>query len=125
MRKVDFEWYVMNDDFNKKEIAPYNIFNNRYIFEETNKLCVKYKRNKMNFEDFTEELRRIIMYELWSRCQYEIIVSSLFDKNEETFKKIDCYEQVLPNIKILAKYVLEEYYPQLKINLEKPLVEGE
>ena len=40
------------------------------------------------------------------------------DKIEEKdLKKIDCYQQALPNIKIIAKYVLEEYYPKLKITL--------
>lgn len=70
----------------------------------------------MTFEDFTEELRRIIQWQEWSRCEYEIAVNSLF-ADGDNWQKIDCYQQVLPNIKIIAKYVLEEYYPRLKISL--------
>lgn len=71
----------------------------------------------MSFEDFTEALRRIIMCEEWSRCEYEILVNSLFGDADKA-QKIDCYAQALPNIKIIAKYVLESYYPQLKIELD-------
>lgn len=117
MKKLKFEWYVMNENHNTKEIKPYNIFNNYIVNDRANELCREYKSKKLTFEEFTEQLRRTIMYQEWSRCEYEIVVSSLFDEEHKTDTKIDCYEQVLPNIKILAKYVLEEYYPTLKINL--------
>lgn len=118
MKKLQFEWYVLNENFNRNHtIEPYNIFNNIRVNEQTNELCVKYKRDKMTFEDFTEELRRIIQWQEWSRCEYEIVVGSLFAYEEKDLKKIDCYQQALPNIKIIAKYVLEEYFPKLKINL--------
>lgn len=117
MKQLNFEWYVLNENFNRnREIVPYNIFNNIRVNERTNELCVKYKRDKMTFEEFTEELRRIIQWQEWSRCEYEIAVNSLFG-DDDNWQKIDCYSQALPNMKIIAKYVLEEYYPRLKINL--------
>ena len=118
MKKLQFEWYVLNEYFNRNHsIEPYNIFNNIRVNEETNNLCVKYKRDKMSFENFTEELRKVIMWQEWSRCEYEIMVGGLFsDMND--YQKIDCYQQALPNMKIIAKYVLEEYYPNLKIRLK-------
>lgn len=119
MKKLKFEWYVLNESFNhNRSIEPYNIFNNIRVNDETNALCIKYKRDKMTFEDFTEELRKIIMWQEWGRCEYEIVVGSLFAYEEKDLKKIDCYQQALPNIKIIAKYVLEEYYPRLKISLD-------
>lgn len=118
MKKLQFEWYVLNENFNHNHsIEPFNIFNNIRVNEETNKLCVKYKKDKMSFEEFTGKLDNIIKWEEWSRCEYEIVVGSLFAHEEKDLKKIDCYEQALSNIKIIAKYVLEEYYPKLKINL--------
>lgn len=117
MKNLQFEWYVLNENLNRnREIVPYNIFNNIRVNERTNELCVKYKRDKMTFEDFTEELRKIIMWQEWSRCEYEIAVRSMFC-DDDNWEKIDCYTQALPNMKIIAKYVLEEYYPRLKINL--------
>ena len=118
MKKLQFEWYVLNENFNRgHSIEPFNIFNNILVNEETNKLCVKYKKDKMSFEEFTEKLNNIIKWQEWSRCEYEIVVGSLFAHEEKDLKKIDCYQQAFPNMKIIAKYVLEEYYPKLKINL--------
>ena len=117
MKNLQFEWYVLNENFNRnREIVPFNIFNNIRVNERTNELCVKYKRDKMTFEDFTEELRRIIQWQEWSRCEYEIAVRSMFE-DDDNWEKIDCYAQALPNIRVIAKYVLEEYYPRLKISL--------
>lgn len=118
MKQLKFKWYVLNENFNRNHsIEPYNIFNNIRVNEETNKLCVQYKRDKMTFDDFTEELRKIIAWQEWGRCEYEILVKSMFTDKESDWKKIDCYEQALPNIRLIAKYVLEEYYPRLKISL--------
>lgn len=111
---INFEWYVLNGDFNSDEIKPFNIFNNWVLCDAVNKLCKDYKRKKMTFEEFTEELRSLIMWQEWSRCEYEILVCNLIGE-KKNYQKIDCYAQALPNIKIIAKYVLEEYYPRLKI----------
>lgn len=118
-KEIRFEWYVLNEDINRKDIKPFNIFNNISVNEETNKLCKEYKEKDMTFEDFTERLRRIIQWQEWARCEYEIMVAPLFYKDEKEWKKIDCYAQAVPNIKLIAKYVLEEYYPKLKIILPK------
>ena len=115
MKQVDFEWYVLNENRNTHKIVPYNIFNNIRVNERTNELCARYKK-ELTFEMFVEELRKIIQYQEWSRCEYEIMVNGLFN-DDDKWQKIDCYSQTLPNIKIIAKYVLEEYYPKLKINL--------
>jgi len=142
MKKLKFEWYVLNEDHHgtskaSTNIKPWNIFNNIRVLEETNKLCVEYKKKKMTFEEFTEELRKIIMWQECGRCEYEICVSNWPPtwRNKEgkviavyagkehepiddvDMDKVDCYSQALPNIKIIAKYLLEEYYPRLKINL--------
>lgn len=121
-KEVKFEWYVLNENFNRnQEIAPFNIFNNTHVHEATNKLCRDYKTHNMTFEDFTEQLRKILQWQEWARCEYEIVVAPLIvkDESDRNWKKIDCYQQALPNIKLIAKYVLEEYYPKLKINLPK------
>lgn len=149
MKKLKFEWYVLNGtgvfnrDDNSSRIKPYNIFSNIYVNNETNKLCTKYKKKKsdgtiMTFDEFVDELMYIIMYEEWARTEYEICVADwppvyrgkegkripvYYNQEHEPIDsvdmwKIDCYSQALPNIRIIAKYVLEEYYPKLKINLD-------
>ena len=74
---------------------------------------------------------------MWGRCEYEIcvadwppvyrgkdnkVISVYYGQEHEPIEdvdmwKIDCYEQAHMNIELIAKYVLETYYPRLKINL--------
>ena len=117
MKQLKFEWNVLNYNFNAQKIEFYNIFNNIYVNEHTNKLCADYKVKKMTFDDFVTELDHIIKWQEWSRCEYEISVGSILEDNCTKFQKIDCYDQAHANIRIIAKYVLEEYYPQMKIRL--------
>lgn len=112
---INFEWYVLNDNFNAKCIEPYNIFNNIHVLENTNALCETYYTTNMTIEEFTEKLKRIIQWQEWCRCEYEIRVGSLFRDNDE---KWDCYQQVLPNIDILAHYVIYKYGAELKLFTE-------
>lgn len=127
-KQVKFEWYVLNGDFGditeekfssfpysrSHAVKPWNIFNNCVVYADTVKLCKDFKKKSMSLEEFTDELRKIIMHEEWSRVEYEIMVGAILGSNEK-MQKIDCYYQVLPNIEILAKYVLNTYYPRLKI----------
>jgi hypothetical protein len=109
-REPNLEFYVMNETPNRNgEIAPYNIFNNIQVYNATIDLCDKFYRDDddMMLDEFTEQLRRIIQWQEWSRCEYEIMVSPLF--RDKPAKKIDCYQQALPNIKLIARYVLDSY----------------
>lgn len=128
MKEPKFEWYVMNtylgcprdkrfNDFPYPggNVGPYNIFNNIRVHEETIRLCKKFKTERMTFKDFTEKLRSIIQWQEWSRCEYEILVAGMFEP-VENFKKTDCYTQALPNMPIIARYVLQTYYPRIRFS---------
>lgn len=127
-----FEYYVMNEDRygNHKEIKPFNIFQNWILDEAVQKEVKKYLRAPKKykhikqyanpylnreevviygFEGFCEELRRLIMWQEWSRCEYEILVASLFDNNNESVKKIDCYDQCEKNIPMIAREVIYQW----------------
>ena len=90
---MQFEYYVLNYDFNKKKVVNYNIFNNIIVQERTEKAVKKYLRcpKKFKYEPFSKyaeilygfealckEIESIIRCEEWSRCEYEIAVGSLF-----------------------------------------------
>lgn len=90
---MQFEYYVLNLDFNRNKIVNYNIFNNIIVQERTEKIVKKYLRNpkKFKYEPFSrnvepiygfealcKEIESIIRYEEWSRCEYEIVVGSPF-----------------------------------------------
>lgn len=120
--KVQFEYYVLNDDFNKRKVEPFNIFRNIYVNSETAKAVRKYLRAPSKFkferwghdevyygfEAFVKELDRIIMCEEWSRCEYEIVVNGLFS-DEDRAQKIDCYAQCKPNMEMIAREVIWQY----------------
>jgi len=118
---IKFEYYVLNEDFNKHKIEPFNIFRNQWVNEMTAKAVKKYLRNpskfcrhcfgsgepKYGFDGFVEELNAIIMCEEWGRCEYEIVVGGLF--NDDKLEKWDCYEQCKPNMEMIAREVIHQY----------------
>lgn len=89
---MQFEFYVLNYDSNKKKIINFNIFNNIHVQEWTEKAIRKYLRapKKFKYESFftkevtygfdglCKEVESILRHELWSRCEYEIAAGSLF-----------------------------------------------
>lgn len=101
----DLKWYVLNYDFNGKRVENFNIFRNWRFVEDVQELLENY----ITFEDFVEKLDRKLMYSFWSRREYEIFVGDAFETNIENFEKIDIYSQVKPNVKILAKYIIDNY----------------
>lgn len=160
---MKFEYYVLNESWNRQEIKPFNIFENYYVQERTEKAIRKYLRSPKKFkyikqhknefldreeiaiygfEALCEEIRSAIMCEEWCRCEYEICVGSLFttelhdilwdidkgdiaiedlyetikkrDERNHRLKKIDCYQQALPNIPMIVRECIYQYKEQLK-----------
>ena len=153
---MQFEFYVLNHNFNRNKIEMFNIFRNIYVQERTEKAIKKYLRSqkKFKYESFfnkevvygfdglCREIESILRHELWSRCEYEIAVGSLFttelkdvvrevDRGEIATKilydelkkkserngnleKIDCFYQAKPNIPMIVREVIYQYKEQLK-----------
>lgn len=124
-----FEYYVLNESWKRNgKIEPFNIFSNWVLDEDVQKEVKKYLRSPKNykyhdsakektiygFDAFCEELKHLIMWQEWSRCEYEIIVSSLCDKDGKTERKIDCYYQCEKNIPMIAREVIWQYKQNLK-----------
>ena len=102
---MELEWFVLNYDFNRKKIENYNIFRNFYFIENIKKLLEEH----LTFEDFIIQLDKKLRYSFWSKREYEISVGDAFEENLNKDEKIDVYSQVKPNIKILAKYIIDNY----------------
>lgn len=117
-------------DFNEKKIKEFNIFNH-YRFCEDVKKALKKIEDKT---EFAKVIKRDLMYYFWSKCEYEIVLTSWvphIDKeeldrlNEEfkedtkkyghepqslmvepnVFKKVDIYEQIALNFDVFVDYV--------------------
>ena len=124
---MQFEYYVLNCNPNTKNIEPFNIFRNCYVQEYTEKAIKKYLRSPKNykyerygedtlygFEGLCKEIERIIQWQEWSRCEYEISVGDASEKDCNKLEKWDCYAQAKPNIPMITREVIWQYKQQLK-----------
>lgn len=126
---MQFEFYVLNYDFNRNKVINYNIFNNICVQERTEKVVKKYLRSpkKFKYESFypkdeilygfdalIRELDNIIRWQEWGRRQYEISVGDAFETDYNKLEKWDCYSQAKPNMEIIAHTAIRQYKEQMK-----------
>lgn len=125
---MQFEFYVLNHDFDRKKIINYNIFNNIRVQEEAEKAVKKYLRSPKKFkyesffdvevlygfDAFVKELDRTIAWQEHGRVEYEISVGDAFESDINKLEKMDCYMQAKPNMTIIAHEVIRQYKQQLK-----------
>ena len=132
---MQFEFYVLNYDFNKKKVINYNIFNNINVQEHTEKAVKKYLRapkkykHIVQYEDkflgreeialygfdaLVEEIDRTIAWQERGRCEYECSVGDAFETDINNYEKWDTYSQAKPNMAIITHEVIRQYKEQLK-----------
>lgn len=114
----NLKWYVLRKDFNTDKIEQFNIFDHWKFTEAIEEALKKYE----NFDTFKENVKKELMYYFWCKSEYEILITDLFvdiEKLEwDDFEKIDIYSQVLPNLDILCRYIIEEYNKKKRNKLE-------
>lgn len=66
-------WNVFFEEFNKREIVVFNIFDHG-SFKNAVKLAAK--KFKDDFDGFSTEIEHNLMYYFWSKSEYEVIVTS-------------------------------------------------
>ena len=96
------EWYVLNYDFNKKQIIKFNIFNNIKFYSGVKELLEDYT----DIDDFVSGLTSLLRYCFWCKREYEISVGDAFENDLDKYVKLDIFEQVIPNVKVLAYYII-------------------
>ena len=96
------EWYVLNYDFNKKQIVKFNIFNNIKFYSGVKELLENYT----DIDDFVSGLTSLLRYCFWCKREYEISVGDAFENDLDKYVKLDIFEQVIPNVKVLAYYII-------------------
>lgn len=132
---MQFEYYVLNYDCNKKKVENFNIFRNCLVQEHTEKAVRKYLRNPKNykyvvqykndflgkeeiavygFDALVKEIDSIIKWREWSKREYEISVGDAFETDINKLEKWDTYSQAHPNAEIIAYTVIRQYKEQLK-----------
>ena len=125
MEYPDYEFYVLNGTWNKGNTGPYdkeckierfNIFRNWVMAEAVFKACKKHLRNKKKFtyDELKEEIRKVIMWQEWSRTEYECVVGPWPTHDDDELIKVDCYWQAEPNIEIITDMCLKRTKEYLK-----------
>ena len=95
-------WNVYYEDFNKKNIKTFNIFEHYRFWED----CIKNKKkNKKDKDNFVKQLRQDLMYYFWSKTEWEIILTSWPERKDFEEKKIDVCDQIELNWNRFVDYV--------------------
>ena len=104
---------VIRYDFNSKKFIPYDVipyFVNSYKeLVENHKKYPKSKYYKVpkGFKQFKEFVRKEALYQFWSRCEYEIILSDWPPSNPPIEEKWDVYDQIMMNLDVITKLVIK------------------
>ena len=69
---MKLEWNVYVEDFNSREIKVFNIFNHAKFNEDVKKALKKFD----NKEEFSEEVRESLAWCYWSKCEWEVVITS-------------------------------------------------
>ena len=85
------EWYVYRYDFNKREIVPFNVFRRADFKEDVEEIDIK----NISYKDFKNRLDRLTLYYFWSKCEYEVVITSWppFITKEEAYKMMNQFEK--------------------------------
>ena len=119
-------WNVYRNNFNTKKIEVFNIFDHISFLESIKKI-LKQTQNK---KEFSENIRKELLYYFWSKYEYEIIITSFpvyinqkelnkinSDNNSNSNNKtkvniepdvgikVDIYSQVMNNFDIFVDYI--------------------
>lgn len=101
--KTKLEWNVFYGNFNTKRIEDYNIFEHGGFRDDVIKAFNQHKNEPP--EVFWKELRSILQYYFWAKCEWEIVLSDFPPSTSFKSSKVDVFEQVSLNIGKFEAYV--------------------
>lgn len=86
------EWYVYYYNCNGKRIEKYNVFEHGSFKKEFDLLL----ELGLSKEEFSDKLKRILMYYFWSKCEWETVLKPWVG-DDSVEEKIDVFDQVMLN----------------------------
>lgn len=91
---------TITHDINSNKFVPYDVL--PYL-----RGCYEKKENKpVTVEEFKEFVKKESQYQFWGRCEYEVILNDW--PCQKTSKKIDVYDQIMVNIDVVVKLLMED-----------------
>ena len=100
----NLEYYVLLPNINNERDYKFNVFHSSRFLS-----CLmdsKARTKKDNTVNIKEEVKHLLQYNFWCKAEYEIIIKSLFEKEEH---KIDVYEQVMLNYDVFYDYLMNNW----------------
>lgn len=111
----NLHWNVYRYDFNSREIKIWDMFQHVSFNDDVSKLLKK----KLNRDEFAEKLRSAAAYYFWSRCEYEVVVTSWPPHiTPGEFRRLTLEENCRYNIN-LEEGIKIDIYQQLDLNWER------
>ena len=124
-------WNVYYENFNSREIQPFNVFDHYSFSEDVKKI---YKKYKDDFDTFSKEIKSSLMYYFWSKAEWEVVITSwpphvtveeierlnreieyektkygripyVIDVRPDVRKKVDVYNQLALNWDLFVEYI--------------------
>ena len=105
---ADPEWYVYVDNSNKRTIEKFNVFHSHNFLDGCKQAFKKYRKPE-ELNKLKDEIKSLAMYSFWSKCEYEIIITSWPPANPKlNFKdiKVDVYDQLMLNWDSFITYTI-------------------
>lgn len=118
MRKLKYTsnknltWNVYVYNFNKRCIETRNILgkDSVIISNVLEKAKSEYKENVPDYDKFKEEVRNIVMYYYWAKCEWEVIISAWPPNENAKEEKVDVYSQVMLNFDVFYNYIYNNIF---------------
>lgn len=95
------KWNVIIHDTNQDKMKVYNVFAHAGFRDEVNKYIGQCK----TLGEFSESVRRTLMYYFWSKCEWEILIKPWCGSRNNAEEKIDVYQQIRNNWDRFIEYV--------------------
>lgn len=97
-------FYVIHFNFNARVFEKYDIM--QYLIDRYNEAKRdRYQNTPVTHDEFDEFVRSKSMNMYWARCEYEVLLQDWPCK--KTTKKIDIYWQILNNIDLVVRLLME------------------
>lgn len=111
-RKIEpFEWWVYIDNSNSRKIEKFNVLKHRA--EDIKKM----KKKSETKEDFAEKLKSYLMWQYWSRAEYELVIYVVDNRvylkpwcgcSDDNLRRIDVTEDTMLNWQKFAGHHIDK-----------------
>ena len=90
---MKFQWNVYRINHMKNKVEVFNVFDHWSFRNKT----IKILKDSKTHTDFSEELHNLVFCYFGWKYEYEICITSVFSRQEETEEKIDIRHQLMLN----------------------------